>query len=245
MVIDRVMEPSPSGKVCRWRAAKSRALLVVWMMLAPILSLSLSAAETNLPENSEVLQSDRVDGVHRDLATEIAPIEQGAIVIQLYSENPVLEVVSHELLLWPLEGNSHGARLTALFQGEADVQADLEVAGLPAQMADFVELPEQETSIEGRFEIAQEESGYRVVAEELPRFIEIRVKSRLAGRLVTLCRGLALFAPGSGAECEGLNRLLSVVRLPMPEAGETYFIEQSRLTDFEREQLDSYLSRSR
>lgn len=245
MVIDRTMESSPLGKFCRRRAAKSRALLVIWMMLAPILSLPLGAAETALPENSEVLQSDRVDGVHRDLATEIAPIEQGAIVIQLHSENPLLEVARHELLLWPLEGNSHGARLTALFQGEADVQADLEVAGLPAQMVDFVELPEQETSIEGRFQIAQEESGYRVVAEELPRFIEIRIKSRLAGQLVTLCRGLALFAPGSGAECEGLDRLLSVVRLPMPEAGETYFIEQSRLTDFEREQLDSYLSRSR
>ncbi len=68
------------------------------MTLAPILSLPLSAAETNLPENSEVLQSDRVDGVHRDLATEIAPIEQGAIVIQLHSENPVLEVASHELV---------------------------------------------------------------------------------------------------------------------------------------------------
>lgn len=218
--------------------------MVAWMMLASIWALPMRASAVDLPDDSEVLHSDRVDGVHRDLATEIAPIEQGAIRIQLHSENPVLEVVSHQLLLWPLKGGSHGARLTALFQGEADVQADLEVAGLPAQMADFVELPEQETSIEGRFEITREESGYRVVAEELPHFIEIRFKSRLAGQMVTLCRGLALLAPGSGAECEGLDRLLSVVRLPMPESGETYFIEQSRLTDFERGQLDGYLRRN-
>jgi hypothetical protein len=110
-------------------------------------------------------------------------------------------------------------------------------------MTDFVELPEQETSIEGQFEITREEAGYRVVAEELPRFVEVRVKSRLAGQMVTLCRGLALFSPGSGAECEGLERLLSVVRLPMPESGETYFIEASKLTVFERDQLDSYLGR--
>ena len=123
------------------------------------------------------------------------------------------------------------------------MQADLEVAGLPAQMTDFVELPEQETSIEGQFAITREELGYRVVAERLPRFIEVQVKSRLAGQMVTLCRGLALCAPGSDAECEGFERLLSVVRLPMPESGEMYFIEASKLTVFERDQLDSYLGR--
>ncbi|NIA01608.1 MAG: hypothetical protein GWO83_00505, partial [Bacteroidia bacterium] len=99
-------------------------------------------------------------------------------------------------------------------------------------------------SIEGQFEITREDSGYRVVAEELPHFIEVRIKSRLAGQMVTLCRGLALFAPGGGAECEGLERMLSVVRLPMPDAGETYFIEEGKLTAFEREQLDGYLARN-
>jgi hypothetical protein len=61
--------------------------------------------------------------------------------------------------------------------------------------------------------------------------------------MVTLCRGLALFAPANDAECEGFERLLSVVRLPMPESGETYFIEASKLTVFEKDQLDSYLGR--
>jgi len=238
------MKQNTTTQITRRRWQQSRPLIVVWMMLAPLLSLPVKLVGTEVPEVAEVLRSDRVDGIHRDLPADIAPIEQGAILIQLQPTNPVLEVASHQLLLWPLEGDSHGARLTARFQGEAELQADLEVAGMPAEMTDFVELPEQETSIEGQFEITREESGYRVVAEELPRFIEVRVKSRLAGQMVTLCRGLALLAPGSGAECKGLERLLSVVRLPMPEPGETYFIEASRLTVFERDQLDGYLGRN-
>ncbi len=238
------MEQSPCAKFSRRRWEQTWPLVVVWMVLAPLLSLPVTALEAEVPENSEVLESDRIDGTHEDLLAEIAPIEQGAILIQLHSTNPVLEVANHQLLLWPIGGSSHRGRLTARFQGEAELQADLEVAGLPAQMNDFVELPEQETSIEGQFEITREDSGYRVVAEELPRFIEVRIKSRLAGQMVTLCRGLALFAPGGGAECEGLERMLSVVRLPMPDAGETYFIEEGKLTAFEREQLDGYLARN-
>lgn len=229
-------------KFSRSRLELSRSWIVVWAMLASLSSQPVNA-EKEFSEDSAVLKSDRIDGIHRDLPADIAPIEQGAILIRLHSTNPVLEVASHQLSLWPLEGSSHGARLTARFQGEAELRADLEIAGLPAQMTDFVELPEQETSIEGQFAITREESGYRVVAEELPRFVEVRVESRLAGQMVTLCRGLALFAPGGGAECEGLDRLLSVVRLPMPESGETYFIEASKLTVFERDQLDGYLGR--
>jgi len=229
-------------KFSRSRLELSRSWIVVWTMLA-LLSSPPVKAETEVRDDSAVLKSDRIDGIHRDLPADIAPIEQGAILIRLHPTNPVLEVASHQLSLWPVEGSSHGARLTARFQGEAELRADLEIAGLPAQMTDFVELPEQETSIEGQFAITREESGYRVVAEELPRFVEVRVESRLAGQMVTLCRGLALFAPGGGAECEGLDRLLSVVRLPMPESGETYFIEESKLTVFERDQLDGYLGR--
>ena len=243
MAIDSTKEHPNLTRVSQFRWEQGRLLVAVWLIVAPLLSVPASAQEAEVPEGAEVLESDRVDGIHRDLPAEISPIQQGAITIRLHSTNPVLEVANHQLLLWPLEGGTHGARLTAKFQGEAELQADLEIAGLPAQMSDFVELLEQETSIEGRFEIAREESGYRVVAEELPRFIAVRVKSRLAGQMVTLCRGLALLAPGSGAECEGLDRLLSVVRLPMPEAGETYFIEASKLTTFEREQLDGYLDR--
>ena len=194
------------------------------------------------PEGSVTLKSDRVDGTHTDLPADIAPIEQGVILIHLHSSNPVLVVASHELTLWHIGNGSHGARLEARFQGEAELQAEVEIAGLPAEMTDFVELPDQEATLEGRFVITREDAGYRVEAEELPRFIEIRVKSRLAGQMVTFCRGLALFTPGSGAECEGLERLLSVVRLPMPEAGETYFIDESKLTAFERDQLDGYLA---
>ena len=190
MAIDSTKEHPNLTRVSQFRWEQGRLLVAVWLIVAPLLSVPASAQEAEVPEGAEVLESDRVDGIHRDLPAEISPIQQGAITIRLHSTNPVLEVANHQLLLWPLEGGTHGARLSAKFQGEAELQADLEIAGLPAQMSDFVELPEQETSIEGRFEIAREESGYRVVAEELPRFIAVRVKSRLAGQMVTLCRGL-------------------------------------------------------
>ncbi len=238
------MEQKSVESFAHGRRARYRPLVVVWMMLSLLLWLPMVVADEGVPEGSEVLKSDRVDGIHRDLPVDIAPIEQGLIIIQLHATDPVLEVASHQLLLWPVEGGSHRARLTARFQGEARLQADVEIAGLPAQITDLVELPEQETAIEGQFKITREEGGYRIVAEELPRFIEFRVKSRLAGQMVTVCRGLALLAPGGGAECEGLDRMLSVLHLPMPESGETYFIEESKFTTFEREQVDGYLDRN-
>lgn len=240
MVAERTMRDDLGDKLPRRRWTRCRALLLIWLPLVQPLSIPATAEEES-PEGSAVLRSDRVDGVHRDLPAEIAPIEQGVIVIQLHSTDPVLRVAEHQLLLWPVDGGSHGARLTARFEGETKLDAEIEIAGLPAQMSDFVELPEQEAAIEGQFRIHREEGGYRVETEALPRFIELQVKSRLAGQMVTVCRGLALLAPGDSAECEGLERSLSLLRLPLPEPGETYFIDESQLTSFERDQVDRYL----
>lgn len=237
------MRVESSADLARQRPARLLSWLLISSLPMASPAIPTAASDVEAPPGAVALESDRVDGVHRDLAADIAPIEQGLVTVQLRPSNPVLEVANHELLLWPVEGGLHGARLTARFRGEAELQADIEIAGLSAQMTDLVELPDQETRLEGKFRITREQEGYRVVAEELPRFVELSVKSRLAGQMVTLCRSVALLAPGGGTECEGLDRLLSAIRLPMPEPGETYFIAAGQLTRHERAQVDSYLDR--
>jgi hypothetical protein len=90
-----------------------------------------------------VLKSDRMDGVHRDLVVEISPIQEGTLTVRFTSPSNRLEILEHELRLRPRVGGGHAARLWARFQGEAEVKADLTIAGLPSQWTDFVEVPLQ------------------------------------------------------------------------------------------------------
>ncbi|MGB7491119.1 MAG: hypothetical protein WBN62_12360, partial [Thermoanaerobaculia bacterium] len=74
------MQQNLFAKLSRPRGEQCRPPIVVWMLLASLSSQPVKA-ETNVPENSAVLESDRIDGIHRDLPADIAPIEQGAILI--------------------------------------------------------------------------------------------------------------------------------------------------------------------
>lgn len=191
-----------------------------------------------------VLISDRVNGVHRDLAVEIAPIQQGAFTVRLTSPSHRLEILEHELRLRPMAGGAHAALLWARFQGEADVEADLDIAGLPGQIADFVELPLQEMRLEGQVELSRVGDSYRLVTVSLPPYAKMKIRSRLGGQLVSICRTLTLFSPGGGAECDLLQHSLSELRLPLPEPGSDFSITAAQLTENERHQLDAYLARS-
>lgn len=186
------------------------------------------------------LVSDRVDGVHSDLEADLAPIEAGPVTVVLTSPTHSLEVFEHQLSLGPAGDGTDRARLTARFQGQAHLVAELEVAGLKSEIEDNIELPLQETEIAGRIEIVREENGYRVTAIEAPSHVEIQVESDMVGQLGLLCRGFAVLAMGN-VDCEAVDEAMSAIRVPLPEPGEEFFIASDDLTRQERDQVESYL----
>ena len=189
---------------------------------------------------THVLVSDRVNGVHRDLETDLAPIQIGLLTVVLTSPTHSLEVLEHELSLGVAEDGTDAASLKARYQGQAHLVAELEIAGMTSEIDDHIELPLQETEIAGLIEIAREGNGYRIITLEGPSHVEIQVESDLAERLGLLCRGFAVLAMGN-VDCEAVDQSMSVVRVPLPEPGEEYFIAAEDLTEPERDQIDRYL----
>jgi hypothetical protein len=211
--------------------------ILAWLAVAVCVGV-LDAAETDT--DTHVLISDRVNGVHRDFETDLAPIEIGPVTVVLTSPTHFLEVFEHELRLEPGKDGTEAATLRARYQGQAHLVAELGMAGVTSEIDDDIELPLQDTEVSGRIEIVRVGDGYRVTALEAPSHVEIQVESDLAGRLGLLCRGLAVLAMGN-VDCEAVDQAMSVVKVPLPEPGEEFFVASEDLTEMERGQIESYL----
>ena len=186
------------------------------------------------------LQSDRVNGVHRDVPVDMVPFSGGGITVELTSPTNTLEIYEHLVQLRPAADGTHEVVARIRFSGSAKLLAVLTLAGLPGSLEDDVVLPEQEKEIIARVELARSEEGILVTTVENPSEVEIAIQSQLAGRIVALCEGFALI-PGTGLACDGLEGAFSTVRLPIPPPGETYLIEYEALNTDERRQMDAYI----
>lgn len=217
-----------------------RELRSGWLMLVTLISCVGTLGAEEPGAYTHVLRSDRVNGIHTDLGSDLAPIEVGPVTVVLTSPTHSLEVLEHELSLGPGKDGAEAARLKVRYQGQAYLVAALEIAGMTGDIDDNIEVPLQETEIEGLVEIDREGDGYRITALEAPSHVEIQVESGLAGQLGLLCRGFAVLAMGN-VDCEAVDQAMSVIRVPLPEPGEEFFIASEDLTEQEREQIESYL----
>ncbi len=111
------------------------------------------------------------------------------------------------------------------------------------RLEDEVTIPDQTRRLEGRLRLERAEDGFAVTALELPEYLEIEVESRLAGRLVKLCRNLTLFLAGRSS-CDELDTKLSHPRFRLPPPGDESFLPDSELTEEERELLIAYLEQN-
>ncbi|MGH9464343.1 MAG: hypothetical protein ACRD0X_01770 [Thermoanaerobaculia bacterium] len=185
------------------------------------------------------IEFPRLNQTYRDLAPEIAPYSGGGLEVRLRSPANSVTVRSHRLEIDPLPDGSVRFLASASLLGKAQLVAELDAGGLPAELADEVVLPIQEVEVAGRAEVRRTAEGYEVLPRELPAHVVLAVQSRLAGQLVTWCDLSSILLPS--LECGGLDQALSQVRLPLPAPGETYFVEASRLLPEEQATLDAAL----
>ena len=186
------------------------------------------------------LQSDRVNGIHRNVPVEMVPFSGGGITVELTSPTNELEIHDHLVKLRPAADGTHDVVARVRFSGSAKLVAVLTLAGLPGSLEDDIILPEQEKEIVARVELARSDEGILVTPVENPKEVEIAIQSELAGRMVTMCEGFSLI-PGTGLACDGLEEAFSSVRLPIPPPDDTYLIEYKALNSDERRQMDAYI----
>jgi len=169
----------------------------------------------------------------------VAPVRQGPVTIHMSSPRNSLILKGHSVTLTPHGDGTYGASVGIDLMGSGDLVADLVTdAGTSSRLEDVVIVPRQELRLDGRVRFARVPGGWDVTALSLPGEVKLAIQSRLAGNLVTLCGQMAVFL---GLDCDGLDRSLSRVEVPLPEAGSVFFLPEDDLSPAEAAALDAYL----
>lgn len=203
-----------------------------WLVAAGFAGMLLAGAGIDLSFR-------RLDRTYEAIVDQLAPIELGPAKVSLRSPQHSLRVLSHLARLTP-DGDGHRVALEVSFEGSGRVEADVVMGAVASQLADDLVIPRQTLRLEGRVGIARGEGGYVVTALELPATTSVRIQSRLAGRLVGLCRPMALVLVS--LDCGALEQALSVVSVPLPEPGTAYLLPDIEIEADERARFDAYLS---
>ena len=212
-------------------------------VLAVLLPLSLLLAAAVAfgaqPQPREFVFPER-NRLYPDLQVTLEPVQWGPMFIRLSSPEASLRISEHRIRLTPRPDGSHDAWAELQFSGTGTLVADLEVAGLSTRQTDQVLLPRQSQILQGTVRLERGPSDYLVTPLEMPRQIQLQIKSRLAGDLANWCASIPLISL-TGADCSGLRNALSQVSVPLPAPGETYLLPYTELTPEERRALDGYL----
>lgn len=181
---------------------------------------------------------ERLNREYENEVVQPAPREEGSVRLQLTSPQNRVRLTKHELRLTPLPDGSHLAALTVEFEGAADVEAEISIAGAASRLEDRVTVPLQSRTLDGRVTIDRVAGGYVFTALELPERVTVTIESGLADRFLQTCNLLRALLP---LECGVLGSLLSRVILPLPDPGGSYLLPDEELTDGDRAALDVYL----
>jgi hypothetical protein len=181
----------------------------------------------------------RLDRTYEALVEELAPIEIGPARVRLRSPEHSLRILRHRATLAPSKAGGHDVALEVSFTGQGRVEADVEMGAVVSQLADDLVVPEQTLSLEGRAGIARTEEGYQVTVLAVPESVSVKIQSRLAGRLVGLCRPMTLVLVS--LDCAALEQALGSITVPLPEPGAQYLLPFSEVDADERARFDAYL----
>ena len=157
------------------------------------------------------------------------------------SPKNVLVLKDNRLTLHPVAGQAgvQDAHLELEILGKGWLVADVEAAGVETRFQDELSIPPQTLTFDGQVKLERVDGGYRATAMQAPKHVEVVVKSKLLENLVSWCESMSAL-PFSGLDCNGLERSISHVALPLPAAGATYFLADSDLTAEERGLLDGF-----
>lgn len=225
----RAVKRSPAGAQTPWLLLAACALLAASIEAAP-----------GVGSGASVFQFDRLNRSYQMDDSEVAPVRQGPVTIHLSSPRNTLVVKGHSVSLLPLGDGLHQASVGLDFMGSGDLTADLvTAAGTSSRLEDLVVMPRQTVRVDARVSFARVAGGWDVTAHSLPPKVKVDIQSRLAGSLVTVCGQMAVFL---GLDCDGLDRSLSRVDVPLPAAGSVFHLPEEELTAEEVARLEAYLA---
>ncbi|HVR28951.1 MAG TPA: hypothetical protein VMS86_05395 [Thermoanaerobaculia bacterium] len=192
---------------------------------------------------ADEFEFSRLNRTYGQFVEDLAPVVLGPMEVTLRSPEHQLDLVGHRAVLEPAADGSHRVRVSIELSGRGKLDAVLRAAGLEGRLADDLELPLQTLELVGRIRLERHAGGYDITLVEAPASVEVQIESRLAGRLVPLCRQMALVLVRF--DCAALDDSLSRVQVPIPGPGAEFLLPIDELTPEERRRLDAYLDHSK
>jgi hypothetical protein len=218
-----------------------RCALAGWLLLAACALAENTDPEDTDPEDTDPgIELSFANAEYRELDSHLAPVRQGALTIHIASPEHLLTVHGNRLRLTEAADATLDAELEVDFEGEGTLIATIEAGAVNNRLEDHVRVPRQTIFVEGRIRLEPAARGYTVTLVERPSTVELRIESKLAGQLSSLCKVLARL-PLLPIRCDGIETALSVVTVPLPEAGKQLFLDAERLSESERAYFDRLL----
>jgi hypothetical protein len=183
---------------------------------------------------------ERFNSTYTDLGGGPNEVKSGPITVRSTSSSNRFNLIGNRLELTPRPGGEHDALFWVHFEGEAEVEAEVLMAGFSAgQLKDEVTVLNQERTIRARIKIARQGEDYLLTVVEAPKDMTIQVHSRLGTQIVSMCESLTRFA--FGASCDGLDAAMSNPKVPVAEPGDEFVLQSALMTAEEKAQLEAYL----
>lgn len=227
------------------RISQAVAPLAAGLLLSAVLTAGVAPPARRLvppPATAAAsFQFSRLDHAY-GLPVTAAPIREGELTVRLSSPQNKIVLRSHRLRLAPTYADgSYAAELTVELFGKGSLVADVDLAGHGHRFTEPLLVPPQTRVLSGRVRVSRSGDGYLITPMSLPATIAVQIRSGLGDDVVGLCERLAAI-PFSTLECDGLDRALSTATVPLPGAGESFWLGPADVTAAERRQVESYLA---
>ncbi len=212
----------------------------------PALLLAVAApipAQSSAEAAAAAFSFERLNRVHDRLIDDLSVVRVGPAEVALRSPEHSLTVHRHSARLSAGADGVFEAELELEISGAGQISADVVIGRLESQLTQNLVVPLQTLRLEGAVAILRDEAGYRIRTERMPPAVLVRIESELGARLSVVCRQMALVLVN--LDCDAIERAVTLVRVPLPEAGGEYLIAVEDTTAEERRRFERFLRDNR
>jgi hypothetical protein len=210
------------------------------LAIALVSAVSAAAAPARGAGRPAEFEFARLNRTYSQFVDQLQPVVLGPVEVLLRSPQHELQLSRHHAWLEPAAEGTHSVRVEIEVQGSGTINAVLRAAGLEGKLDDELVLPLQTLRLDGRIRLSRSAEGYQISLVEAPETVEVQIQSQLAGRLVPVCRQMALVLVRF--DCAALEDALSRVNVPIPKPGTEFLLPIEEVSPEEAKALDRYLA---
>ena len=208
-----------------------------------VLALPAASAPAQDATEDRVVSFERLNRVYEGLIDDLTPVQIGPAEILLRSPEHSLTVSRHEATLRPGDDGVFETTLQLELAGSGRIDADITIGSLESRLSQELTVPRQTLHLEGAIKVRRSSEGYWITTVRMPEAARVRIESELGTQLFSVCRQMALVLVS--LDCDAIERAVTLIHAPLPEAGGEYLIAMEDTTAEERRDFDRFLRVSR